>query len=142
VRCLIKGRAAAVAVQLSAIFALECARHFFGDINGPSKKAKSEEAKQAAALDDDRLEAIENFGGPAQGIRDSASAASHGARRPLESAHRRDLPRDDLAKSGIASLPIPPTSIAQASAMRFVMRRVSRYGALIGAIPVTLLVTC
>jgi hypothetical protein len=52
-------------------FALECVGSVLGEINGPSKEAKSEEAKQAAALDDDRLEAIKGFGGAAQGVRDS-----------------------------------------------------------------------
>jgi hypothetical protein len=79
-----------------SLFALECAGYVLGEINGPSKEAKSEEAKQAAALDDDRLEATKGFGGAAQGLCDSPPAASHGARCPLEGSHRGDIPRDEM----------------------------------------------
>jgi hypothetical protein len=68
-------------------FAIECIGSVLGEINGPSKEAKSEEAKQAAALDDDRLEAIKSFGGAAQGVRDRPSIASHGACRSMEGSH-------------------------------------------------------
>jgi hypothetical protein len=77
-------------------FGLECVGSVLGEINGPSKEAKSEEAKQAAALDDDRLEATEGFGGAAQGVRDCPSTASHGARCPVEGSHRGNIPRDEM----------------------------------------------
>jgi hypothetical protein len=99
---------------------LEFVESIPGEINGQSKEANPEEAKQAAALDDARLEAIEGVGGAAQGVRDSPSAASHGARCPVEGSHRRDLPRDAMT--------LPPLGtgffklIERTSAMNLVMR--------------------
>jgi hypothetical protein len=77
-------------------FAIECTLIVVGEINGPSKEDKSEEAKQAAALDDDRLEATKGFGGTAQGVRDSPSTAPHGARCSVEGSYRGDILGDEM----------------------------------------------
>jgi len=78
-------------------FAIECAEFVPGEINGPPKEAESEEeAKQAAALDADRLETIKGFGGASQSVRDCPSTEPLGARRPLEGSHRGNIARDEM----------------------------------------------
>ena len=102
-------------------FALKWVASVLGEINGPSKEAKSEEAEQAAALDDDRLEAIKVFGGAAQGVRDSPSAASHGARCSVEGSHRGDIPRDEMTPP--AAVPgAQHSGIATSSLLRVLQR--------------------
>ena len=87
----------AVAVQFPPQSALKCVGSVLGEINGPPKEAESEEeAKQAAALDCDRFEAIESVGGTAQSVRDSPSAAPDRTRCSMEGAHRGGFPRNEV----------------------------------------------